>query len=142
MASRKLEINTRMQELQKEFKELSDEKKEIEDIERRARLGERNKEFAFKVGAHTYELEGEDKVVEATDEDREVATTGSSGITYTPPVKNSDYYHILLKSKDEYPRLSVLFKRLNAARNFFDKESEADKALCVKIVLGEDSEQA
>jgi len=139
MASRKLEINTRMQEIQKEFKELADEKKEIEDIEKRARLGERNKEFLFKIGSHGYELETEDKIAECNDEDREVASTGSAGITYTPAVKNSDYYHILLKSKDEYSRLNILFRRLDAAKHIFDKE-EADKKKYVDVILGECSE--
>jgi hypothetical protein len=130
-----------MQEIQKEFKELTDEKKEIEEIERRARLGERNKEFLFKIGSHGYELETEDKITETNDDDREVASTGSAGITYTPPVKNSDYYHILLKSKDEYPRLQVLFSRLNAAKRIFDKEEE-NKKKYVAVLLGESNEQA
>ena len=140
MASRKLEINTRMQELQKEFAELNAEKKEIEDIEKRARLGERNKEFLFKIGSHGYELETEDKVIEADDEDREIATTGSAGITYTPPIKNSDYYYVLLKSKEEYTKLNVLFQRLDAARHVFDKD-EQDKKKYVSILLGENDEQ-
>lgn len=140
MASRKLEINTRMQELQKEFSELNAEKKEIEDIEKRARLGERNKEFNFKIGIHGYELETEDKISDANDEDREEASTGSTGITYTPPVKNSNYYYILMKSKEEYSRLNLLFKRLNAAKGILDKD-EQDKEKHVKALLGESDEQ-
>ena len=135
--SRKLDINTRMQEIQREFSELNAEKKEIEDIEKRARADERYKDFLFKVGVSGFSLEGAEKIVDVDGEDRETAETGSSGIVHTKPARNSTYYYVLMKSKEEHARLQLLFTRLSAAKAILSQE-EKDNSKFIKILLGEE----
>jgi hypothetical protein len=137
--SRKLEINTRMQTLQKEFSELNAEKKEIEDIERRAIRSERYKDFLFKVGVNGYSLEDAEKIGDVTDEDRETAELGNSGVLHTPPVRGSEFYYVLMKDKSEHTRLKTLLLRLNAAERILSKD-EKDKKKHISVLLGEVNE--
>jgi hypothetical protein len=134
--SRKLEIRQRMAELQREFSSLNAEMKEIESIEKGAVALERYKDYQFKVGVYGYTLESEDKIVEATDEDRERSSTGKSGLVYTGYER--DFGFIMLKTREEYPRVVRVYKILEAVNALAD-ETVKDKEPHIKVILGEET---
>jgi hypothetical protein len=132
--SRKRDIQVRMQELQKEFSELNAEKKEIDAIETSAKLIERYKDYMFKVMVYG-KLDAEPKWEDVTDADREVATTGQKlGLIYSGDFKEGAW--LLLKTKEEYPRVKALIDRLYAFEALSDKNC-TDRETQIKIVLGE-----
>src|ERR1700677_1957792 len=110
--SRKLEIRTRMAELQKEFSALNDEMKSMEHEDKAVRAREKYKDYKFKVGTYGYKVEPEEKVQEATDEDRENAGTGKSGLVYTG--FESDYGFIMMKERSEYSRVTRVCQIIDA----------------------------
>lgn len=138
--SRKLDIRARMQELQKEFSELSAEMKEIESIEKRAVNAHKYKDYLFKVGTYGSKLEAEEKIVEASEEDRETAQTGKSGLVYTGFSHASDYGYVLLKAKEEYKRAARVTAIVEAVNNLAS-DNIKDKEPHIKVILGEAVEE-
>jgi hypothetical protein len=125
-----------MAEIQKEFSSLNAEMKEIDSIEKRAICGERYKEYLFKIGTYGYGVEPEEKIEDATEDDRETAGCGASGLVYTQFSNNSDFGFLLLKSKEDYPRVKKVLILLDAVNHLKD-EKEKDKDKYIKILLGE-----
>lgn len=134
--NRKLEIRTRMAELQKEFSSLNDEIKAIENEEKAAVARTRYAEYKFKVGTYGYQVDTEDKIVEATDEDREDAGTGKSGLVYSGFDSGSNYGFIMMKDKSEYQRVVRICQIIDAVEHLVD-EKVKDKEPYIKIILGE-----
>jgi len=139
--SRKLEIRTRMAEVQKEFSALNGELKEIESTEKRAANKGKYQDYKFKVGTYGYAIEGEEKIQEATDEDREAAGAGKSGLVYTGFVSSSDFGYVLLREKTDYARTARVLEIIDAVHHLAD-DKERDKEKYIKIVLGESDENA
>jgi len=139
MSNRKVEIRTRMAELQKEFSALNAEKKEIDVAEENAAAREKYKDYLFKIGTYGYKLLEEDKIEDITDADRETAQPGvASGLVYTGVSHNDGFGYVLLKDKAEYARVGRMFKLLDAASNVLD-EKVKDKEKHLKILLGEEA---
>lgn len=133
--SRRLEIRTRMAELQKEFSALNAEVKEIEAEEKRQRNLEKFTEYKFKVGTYGHKIEEEDKMQEATDDDRAVAAQGSTGLVWSG-FEGSNYGFVLLKAKEDYSRTKRILEVLEAATQIAD-EKVKDKGPHLKVLLGE-----
>jgi len=135
--SRKLEIRTRMAEVQKEFSALSAEIKEIESAEKRAANKAKYQDYKFLVGTYGYTLEAEDKIREVTDEDRETAHVGLSGLAYTDfEGKSQTFRFVMLKQKEDYARTATVLQKLEAVAHLSD-EKVKDKEKYIKILLGE-----
>jgi len=138
--SRKLEIRTRMAELQKEFSALGAEIKEIEAAEKKALNSEKYKEYLYLVGTYGYTLEPEDKIKDATDDDRATAHVGLSGLVYTDfEGKSQSFRYVLLKRKEDYARTANVLSKLEAVA-FLSDEKVKDKEKYIKILLGETDE--
>lgn len=139
--SRKVEIRTRISELQKEFSSLSAEIKEIEANEKKAINKEKYKDFLFKVGTFGHTLEDAEKISDVTDEDRETAHVGMSGLVYTDfEGKSQTFRYVMLKTKEEYVRTQKVLTKLAAVQRLSDPECK-DKESHIKILLGETNEQ-
>ena len=139
--SRKLEIRTRMAEVQKEFSALDAELKEIARAEKREVNKEKFKEYLYKVGTYGYTLETEDKIAEINDDDRETAHVGPSGLAYTDfEGRSQTFRFVMLKSKEEYSRVGRILTLLEAA-SALANENTKDKEKHLKVLLGETSEQ-
>ena len=136
--SRKLEIRTRMAELQKEFSSLNEEMKDIEHEAKQAFNREKYKDYAFKVGTYGYKVEPVEKIADATDEDREVAGAGRSGLVYTGFEGNREYGYIMMKDKAEYPRIVRICQIIDAVEHLAD-EKVKDKEPHIKVILGEET---
>jgi hypothetical protein len=132
--SRKTDIKSRMNELQKEFSELNLELKEIDSIEKSAQLCERYKGYLFKVFV-TGRLTDDPKWEDVTDADREVATEGQKlGLIYSGNFNEGAW--LLFKNKEEYPRVRTLIDRLYAFEALSEKNC-SDRESQIKIILGE-----
>ena len=134
-SNRKLEIRTRMAELQREFSSLNDEIKEMETEDKATRAREKFKDYKFKVGTYGYVVDPEDKVLEADDSDRENAATGKSGLIYSGFSHSSNYGYILLKERSDYARAVRITQIIDAVEHIGD-EKVKDKEPYIKIVLG------
>ncbi len=135
--SRKLEIRTRMAEVQKEFSALSAEIKEIESLEKRTVNKEKYQEYKFKVGTFGHTLEDAEKISEITDDDRETAHVGLSGLVYTDfEGKSQTFRYVMMKSKEEYVRTANVLHKLAAVQCLSDDKVK-DKEKYIKILLGE-----
>ena len=135
--SRKLEIRTRMAELQKEFSSLNAEIKEIDEAATKAATKEKYKDYLYKVGTYGYVLFAEEKIEDITDEDRETAQPGlASGLIYTGVNSHDGFGYVLLKDKAEYGRVVRMFTLLDAAKHVLD-EKVKDKEKYLKVLLGE-----
>jgi hypothetical protein len=139
--SRKLEIRTRMAEVQKEFSALNGELKELENAEKMTINRDKYQDYKFKVGTYGYTVEGEEKIQDATDEDREVAGAGKSGLVYTGFDGRSDFGYVLLKEKSDYARTVRVLQIIDAVHHLAD-DKERDKEKYIKIVLGEQTDEA
>lgn len=137
--SRKIEIRQRMAELQREFSTLNAEVKEIDQAEEFARNRERYKDYKFKVGIYGYKVEPPEKIVEATDEDREDASTGKSGLVYSGYER--DFGFIMLKEREDHPRLKRVCEILEAV-TYLASDQVKDKEPYIKIILGEEKVDA
>jgi hypothetical protein len=126
-----------MAEVQKEFSALNTELKEIEGTEKKSLGRDKYKDYKFKVGTYGYIIEGEEKIQDATDVDREDAGTGKSGLVYTGFDGKSDYGYVMLKDKVDYTRAARLLKIIDAVYHLAD-EKERDKEKYFKVVLGEE----
>jgi hypothetical protein len=134
--SRKVEIRTRMAELQKEFSSLNAEIKTLDEADKRSASKDRFKDYKYKVGTSGYTIETEDKVTDVTDEDREVAIIGMSGLVYTDTSSSSNYGFVLLKERSDYERAKNVLVKLEAVL-FLKDEKVKDKEKYIKILLGE-----
>lgn len=139
MSNTRLELRTRMAELAKEHQKLNAELKDMDEVERREKSHELFKDYLHKIGAYGYSLYKEDEISEVTNDDRERAAKGNSGLTYCDVDHSDGLCYVMMKSKDEYPRIKMLFDRLNAAQRVTDK-NEKDKEKYVKVLLGETDE--
>jgi hypothetical protein len=128
-----------MNELQKEFVGLSAEMKEIEAEEKAVRAREKYKDFKFKVGTYGYKIEQEEKIVEASDEDRENAGRGKSGLVYTGFDGHSSFGYVMLKERSDYARTARVCEIIDAVENLAD-EKVKDKEPFLKVILGEKNE--
>jgi hypothetical protein len=137
--SNKLEIRSRMAELQREFSSLNAEIKEIEAEEKASAARERYKEYLFKVGTYGYKIEPEDKIVDAEDSDREIASRGRSGLIYSGFDGHSEFGYIMLKDRSDYARVVKICRIVNAVEHLADDKVK-DKEPYIKILLGEDKE--
>ena len=139
--SRKLEIRTRMAEVQKEFSTLTSELKDIEHTEKSAVNKEKYKEYKYMVGTYGYTLEEEAKVRDVTDEDRETAHVGLSGLVYADfEGKSQSFRYVMMKSKEEYARTANVLAKLDAVAHLSD-EKVKDKEKWIKVLLGETDEK-
>jgi hypothetical protein len=125
-----------MAELAKEHGKLNAELKDMDEVERRAKSHELFKEFKYKIGAYGYKLYKEEEISEVIDDDRERSATGQSGLTYCDVDHSDGLCYVMMKEKEEYPRIKLLFDRLEAAGKLTDK-TEKEKEKYVKILLGE-----
>lgn len=137
--SRKVEIRTRMAELQKEFSALNVEKKEIEASEERAAAREKYKNYLYMIGMNAYKLSEEEKVKEITDEDREGARDGLSGLVYTGVDHHDGSCYVMMKDKVEYNRVQNILTKIEAVENLKD-DKVTDKEKWLKVLLGESVE--
>jgi hypothetical protein len=137
--SRKLEIRSRMQELNREWAGLNDELKTMEREEKTAATLEKYKDYKFKVGTYGYKITAEDKLEEATNADREQASRGKSGLVYTGFDGHSDFGWIMLKEKTEYARVARVCQIIDAVEHLANDKIQ-DKEPYIKIVLGETDE--
>ncbi|CAM6003856.1 unnamed protein product [Sphagnum balticum] len=139
--SRRLEIRTRMAEVQKEFSALSAEIKEIEASEKRTANKAKYQDYKFLVGTYGYTLEPEDKIREVTDEDRETAHVGLSGLVYTDfEGKSQTFRYVMMKRKEDYARVATVLQKLEAVAHLSDDKVK-DKEKWIKILLGEVNEE-
>ena len=134
--NKKTEIRTRMAELHKEYAAKAAELKELEEFEGKAILRERYKEYLFKVFSEG-SFPAEPKFEDVTDEDREHGNLSvRTGVAFSSGFNDGAY--LLLKSKEEYPRIKLLYDRIEAYKKLEDKTmSVADKETQIKILLGE-----
>jgi hypothetical protein len=132
--NRKLEIRSRMAELQREFSSLNTELKEMETLEKAAIARERYKEYQFKVGIYGYKLDPAEKLVEVTEEDREQAFKGKSGLIYTN--YDRDFGFVMLKSREEHARVARVCEILSAVEALANDDVR-DKEPHIKVILGE-----
>jgi hypothetical protein len=136
--SRKLEIRTRMAELQKEFSGLNDELKDMEREEKAVAAREKYKDYAFKVGTYGYKVEPAEKIEDANDEDREGAGAGRSGLVYTGFEGNREFGYIMMKDKADYSRIVRICQIIDAVEHLAD-EKVKDKEPHIKVILGEET---
>jgi flavodoxin len=135
--SRKLEIRTRMAEVQKEFSALTAEMKELDVSDKRVANLEKFKDYLYKVGTFGHTLEVAEKIKDVTNEDRETAHVGMSGLAYTGYKSHSqEFDYILLRTKEEYARTQNILTKLEAAQHVADDKVK-DKEKWLKILLGE-----
>lgn len=135
--SRKLEIRTKMAEVQKEFAALNVELKELESSEKRAANLEKYKDYKYLIGTYGYELDSEEKIAEATDSDRETAHVGASGLVYADfEGKSQTFRFVMMKSKEDYKRVANVLTKLEAVAYLSDDKVK-DKEKYIKILLGE-----
>jgi len=134
MSSSKLEIRSKMAEVQKEYSQLAAELKELEETEKKTVNVERFKEFQHKIMVKGTFMDKEPTVYPVQDEDRMSAYHGRL-FAVTGSNKDGSTF-IMLKSLDELPRIQLMFSRLHAAERIHDKE-EKDFDKYVKILLGE-----
>jgi len=135
--SRKLEIRSRMAEVQREFSALSAEVKEIEAAEKRAINKDKYQDYKFLVGTYGYTLEAEDKIREVTDVDRETAHVGLSGLVYADfEGKSQTFRYVMMKTKEEYARVATVLQKLEAVAHLSDDKVK-DKEKWIKVLLGE-----
>jgi len=138
----KLEIRTRMAELQKEFVSLNAEMKEIEEGEKRAASREKYQAYLYKVGTYGYVLDPEEKILDATDKDREEVELGLSGLAYTGfENKARTFGYVMLKDKTDHARVKKIFEMLDAVEHLKD-EKVKDKEKHLKVLLGESNGNA
>lgn len=143
--SRKVDIRTKMAELQREYSELNGELKELVSAEERGSKLERFKDYKFKVGAVGYSLYEEDKIEDLTDDDKALAEVGQkTGIPFIDAQSNQGFFYAMLKDREEHKRVKLLFARLEA----FDRLTGGDKYKerldakvrdeLIKVILGEE----
>ena len=137
--STRLELRSRMAELAKEHGKLNAELKDMDEVERRAKSHELFKDFQFKVRIKGYTIDTEEEIVAVTDDDRERSSTGGLGLTYCDVDHSDSLHYLMMRSKEEYPRLKLLFTRLEAAAKINDK-NEKDRERHVRTLLGEANE--
>lgn len=135
-APTKLELRSRMQVLQREWAGLNEQLKIMQKQEELDATLERYKDYKFKVGTYGYKVTAEDKVEEATDGDREIASRGKSGLVYSGFEGHSDFGWIMMKEKTDYPRIARVCQIIDAVEKLADDKIQ-DKEPYIKIVLGE-----
>lgn len=132
----KLELRTKMMELQKEYSSLNEELKALEREEKAAEARLKYKDYKFKIGVWSYKVEPEEKMEEITDEDRERADTGKSGLVYTGFAAGSDFSYIMLKERSDYARTVRVCDIIDAVAHLASDKVK-DKEPYIKIILGE-----
>lgn len=132
--SRKVDIRTKMAELQREYSGLTAELKEIEELEKKAVLRERYKEYKHKVFVYS-SADKDPKFIDLTDEDREqISTSERTGIPFTGQFTEGAY--MVVRDEAEYMRNMKLFAILEAVKVLEEKKS-SDKEKHIKIILSE-----
>jgi hypothetical protein len=135
--SRKVEIRTRMAELQKEFSSLNAEMKTLDGEEKRAQNVAKFVDYKFKVGTYGYKLFDAEKIAEVSDDDRATAHSGASGLAYCGYDNNSQTFNdVMLKSQEDYARTQKILTLLEAAAALGDEKTK-DKEKHIKVLLGE-----
>lgn len=138
--SRKVDIRTRMSEVQKEFSALTAELKEMELLEKKVTSREKYKDYLYKIGTYGHTLMDPEKIQDVLEEDRETAHLGMSGLVYTGFEAHSQHFdYVMLKSKEEYPRVKKILTLLEAAAALADEKTK-DKEKHLKVLLGEHEE--
>jgi hypothetical protein len=127
-----------MAEIQKEFSALNEEIKAIEHEAQHAANREKYKEYQFKIGTYGYQIDAEEKIEEVTDEDREHAGRGKSGLVYTGFSNSSDYGFIMMKEKSDYARTARICAIIDAVEHLADEKIK-DKEPYLKVILGEET---
>ena len=137
--SRKLEIRTRMAEVQKEFSALSAELKDLEASEKEEANIVKFKDYLFKIGTYGHTLEDEDKVQEINDDDRATGRLGPSGLAYTGYEGKSQHFgYVMLKAKEDYARTKRILSILEAAQALGNEKTPVtDREKHIKNILGE-----
>lgn len=135
-SNRRVEVRSRINELTKEMLVLNAELKEIDREDARVRARDAFSEYRFKVGTYRYKIEGEEKVVEATDADREAAEQALSGLVYSGFNEQRTFGFVLLKSKEDYARTKKTLVLIDAAEHLRN-EKEPKRQEYLKVLLGE-----
>jgi len=139
--SRRLEIRTRMAEVQKEFSTLNAELKDLEDVEKRAANKEKYKDYKYMIGTYGSTLEDAEKIQEVTDEDRETAHVGLSGLVYAEyEGKSQSFRYVMMENKEDYPRVARVLEIIDAVSHLAD-DKERDKKKYIKIIMGEKTDE-
>jgi len=127
-----------MAELQKEFSTLNGEMKDIEHEAKQAFNRDKYKDYLFKIGTYGYVVDPEEKIQDATDEDREIADAGRSGLVYSGFQSSQGYGYIMMKDKTEYSRVVRICQIIDAVEHLAD-EKVKDKEPYLKVILGEET---
>ena len=139
--SSKLDIRTRMAEIQKEFSALSAEIKEIEAAEKHALNKEKYKDYKYMIGTYGSTLEDAEKIQEVTDEDRETAHVGLSGLVYAEyEGKSQSFRYVMMEQKEDYHRVARVLEIIDAVSHLAD-DKERDKKKYIKIIMGEKTDE-
>ncbi len=129
----RIDIRTKMAELQREYSKLASDLK-VFDEEEKAKVNiEQFKDYTLKVLVNKTQIDDEPTLYPVLDEDRKDATVWNT-LVVTDNNKDGSSY-ILLKTADELARVQLLFKRLDAAIKMTNKGPEPEKY--IKILLGE-----
>jgi hypothetical protein len=89
------------------------------------------------IGTYGYTLEEEEKITEVTDDDRETAHIGLSGLVYADyEGKSQSFRYVMMKEKSDYARTASVLTKLYAVAQLSDDKVK-DKEKYIKILLGE-----
>lgn len=132
--NKKLELRSKMAELHKAYLSAATELKELEEVEKKAVLRKEFSEYKHKVFIATT-LPEEPVFEEVNDEDREHAKYSEKTAVVLSGGFNDGSY-LLLKTKEDYNKVKLLYARIAAVKALEDKNSP-DKSKYVKIILGE-----
>jgi hypothetical protein len=126
-----------MNETQKKYSALAAELKALDETDKRAASKVKYAEYMFKVGTYGHTLDPVEKILDLTDEDRETAHVGLSGLAYTGyEGKSQSFCYVMLKSKEDYARTQTVLNKLEAVENLKDDKVK-DKEKWLKVLLGE-----
>jgi hypothetical protein len=132
----KMELRTRLREIQKEFAIKNEELKKLEAESHKAAQLEKYKDYQFKVGCQGLLMKA-DTITELSDEHRLLGVDGqNTGVAYVDLNTTDGFCYVMLKTKEEYDRINTLFNRMHAADRLIKKE-ETNKELHLKVLLGE-----
>ena len=133
---RKLELRTRLRDIQKEYSAVAGELKELDDAAKKASQVEKYKDYYFKVGCQG-RLQPIETISDLTDEYRLLGVDGqNTGLAYVDLGTQDGFCYVMLKSKEDYAYANTLLNRIHAVDAIKNKE-EKDKALHIKVLMGE-----
>jgi hypothetical protein len=133
---RKMELRTKLRDIQKEYSAINAELKELDDASRKANQLEKYKDFYFKVGCHG-RLQTPETITDLTDDHRLLGVDGqNTGLAYVDLGTQDGFCYVMLKSKEDYAYANTLLNRISAVDAIKNKD-EKDKALHIKVLMGE-----